>query len=277
MKNILVPTDFSDNCNKAAKLAIEMAALFNAEIHFLHQLKTPINWVKLNKTEEKNYPETIKEIGIAKSKLRELDKDAEHRDLKSRTFLEFVSDEEAIVAHSHNFHHDFIITGSKGIQKGFLRKLLGSNAQKIIRNARVPVLVVKENEVSFPFKNIVFVSDFQEDVSNAFNEVIQIGEKCQAKIHLLNINTASDFNSVEGGLQPIKAFLKQFPKLENYTMHVYNEPTVLSGIKKFTEANITDLVVMYTHSRKGLANVFSKSIAESVTNHSPIPVMTIHL
>jgi len=34
MKNILVPTDFSDNCEKAAKLAIEMAILFNSEIHF---------------------------------------------------------------------------------------------------------------------------------------------------------------------------------------------------------------------------------------------------
>ena len=47
MKNILVPTDFSDNCNKAAELAIEMAALFNAEIHFLHQISTVVNWTKL--------------------------------------------------------------------------------------------------------------------------------------------------------------------------------------------------------------------------------------
>lgn len=28
MNNILVPTDFSENCNKAAKLAIDVAALF---------------------------------------------------------------------------------------------------------------------------------------------------------------------------------------------------------------------------------------------------------
>jgi nucleotide-binding universal stress UspA family protein len=127
MRNILVPTDFSDNCDKAANLAIEMAALFTSEIHFLHHLNTPVNWVKLDKTEEHNYPETLSEIGVAKSKLRVLDKDAEHKGLKSRTFLEFISDDEAIVAHSHNFHHDFIITGSKGIQKGFLKQLLGSN------------------------------------------------------------------------------------------------------------------------------------------------------
>ena len=277
MKNILVPTDFSDNCNKAAKLAIEMAALFNAEIHFLHQLNTPVNWVKLNKTDEQNYPETLTEIGIANSKLRALDKDAEHKGLKSRRFLEFVSDDEAILAHSHNFHHDFIITGSKGIQNGFLKQLLGSNAQKIIRKARVPILVVKVDTVTFPFKNIVFVSDFKEDISNAFKEVAEIAEKCNAKIHLLNINTTSDFNNVENGLQPIKEFLKHFPKLENYTMNVYNESNVLGGIDKFEESNDVDLVVMYTHTRKGLLNIFSESIAENVTNHSKKPVMTVHL
>lgn len=277
MKNILVPTDFSDNCNKAAELAIEMAALFNAEIHFLHQISTVVNWTKLTKAQEKNYPDTLAEIGMAKSKLRALDKQAEHKDLKSRIFLEFVTDEDAIVAHSHNFNHDFIITGSKGIQNGFLKKLLGSNAQKIIRKTRVPILVVKEDTVGFPFKNIAFVSDFKEDISNAFIELNSIANKCNAKIHLLNINTTSDFNSVENGLQPIKEFLKHFPKLENYSMHVYNESTIPGGIEKFEGSNDVDLIAMYTHSRKGLANIFSKSIAESVTNHSKKPVMTVHL
>ena len=36
MKNILVPTDFSKNCNKAEELGIEMAKLYNSEIHFFH-------------------------------------------------------------------------------------------------------------------------------------------------------------------------------------------------------------------------------------------------
>jgi len=277
MKNILVPTDFSDNCNKAAKLAIEIASLFNSEIHFLHQLHTPVDWVKLDKEKESNYPDTLTEIGDAKSKLRALDMEAEHKGLKSRTFLQFVSDNQAVVEHSHDFHHDFIITGSKGTEEGFLRKLLGSNAQKIIRETRVPILVVKEDKINFPFKNIAFVSDFKEDISNAFENAEEIAKKCNAKIHLLNINTTSDFNSVENGLQPIKHFLTHFPKLENYAMHVYNESNVLSGIEKFEDSIDVDLIVMYIHSRKGLSSIFSKSIAESVTNHSKKPVMTVHL
>jgi nucleotide-binding universal stress UspA family protein len=277
MKNILVPTDFSEICNKAANLAIEIAVFFDAKIHFLHQLHTPVDWVKLNKTDEHNFPDTLKAIGIAKNKLRDLDKEAEHKGLKSRTFLEYISDVKAISTHSHNFHHDFIITGSKGTQKDFFKQFLGSNAQKIIRDIHIPILVVKEDATLFPFKNIVFVSDFKEDMSNAFKQVVKIAEKCNSKIHLLNINTNKDFNNIKNGIEPIREFLTNFPELENYEMHVYNESTILKGIETFQKDNEVDLVAMYTHHRSGLSNIFSKSIAENITNNSKKPVMTIHL
>ena len=69
MKNILVPTNFSENCVKAAQLGIEIAKLYNSEIHFLHLMKTPVDWVKLDKLKENRYPETVKKIGIAKAKM----------------------------------------------------------------------------------------------------------------------------------------------------------------------------------------------------------------
>ena len=60
-------------------------------------------------------------------------------------------------------------------------------------------------------------------------------------------------------------------------MHVYNESTILKGIETFQKDNEVDLVAMYTHNRSGLSNIFSKSIAENITNNSKKPVMTIHL
>ncbi|MDO1499324.1 hypothetical protein Q2T40_03540 [Winogradskyella maritima] len=86
--------------------------------------------------------------------------------------------------------------------------MFGSNVEQIVRKSDVPVIVVKEEEVSFPFKNIVFVSDFEEDVSEAFKHVISIADKCNAHIRLLRVNTKTDTNSIEAGLNPIKTFLK---------------------------------------------------------------------
>ena len=276
MKNILVPTNFSENCKKAEELGIEMAKLYNSEIHFFHLINTPVNWVELDKEKEKRYPETVKQIGIAKASLRELEKKAERQGLECRTFLKFDGGQANILKHSGHFHHDFIVTGSSGTRGG-IRELMGSNVEKIVRKADVPVVVVKDEEVSFPFKDIVFVSDFLQDVSDAFKQVISIAEKCGAHIHLLRVNTQTDFNSIEQGLDPIKEFLKKFPDLDNFSMNVYNEPDVETGINNYLRYKNADLIAMCTHGRTGFLTLFSKSIAEGVTNHSELPVMTIKM
>lgn len=276
MKNILVPTNFSENCKKAEELGIEMAKLYNSEIHFFHLINTPVNWVELDKEKEKRYPETVKQIGIAKASLRELEKKAERQGLECRTFLEFDGGQANILKHSGHFHHDFIVTGSSGTRGG-IRELMGSNVEKIVRKADVPVVVVKDEEVSFPFKDIVFVSDFLQDVSDVFKQVISIAEKCGAHIHLLRVNTQTDFNSIEQGLDPIKEFLKKFPDLDNFSMNVYNEPDVETGINNYLRYKNADLIAMCTHGRTGFLSLFSKSIAEGVTNHSELPVMTIKM
>tara|TARA_R110000765_G_scaffold364897_1_gene455096 strand:+ start:232 stop:1062 length:831 start_codon:yes stop_codon:yes gene_type:complete len=276
MKNILVPTDFSENCTKAANLGIEMAKLYEAEIHFFHLIHTPVDWVKLDKLKEKRFPDTLREIGAAKSALRELEKKAEKEGLKCQTFLEYQIETTNILKHSGHFHHDFIITGSSGT-KGTVRELLGSNVEKIIRKSDVPVIVVKEDEVSFPFKNIVFVSDFMEDVSGAFEHVISLAKKCNAHIRLLRINTQTDTNSIAAGLDPIKRFLERFPDLKNYSMYVNNEPSVEIGINTFVKHEPTDLIAMSTHGSTGFLSLFSKSIAEGIANHSALPVMTVKI
>jgi len=276
MKNILVPTDFSENCTKAAQLGIEIAKLYSSEIHFLHLMKTPVDWVKLDKLKEKRYPETLKQIGIAKAKLRKLERTAEREDLTCRTFLQYDAGQADILEHSNHFHHDFIITGSSGT-KGVIREITGSNVEEIVRKANTPVIVVKDEAVAFPFKNIVFVSDFKDDVTNAFKQVISIANKCDARIHLLRINTQTDFNSIDVGLKPIAQLLRKFPELKKYSLAVYNEASVETGINTFIKQNPIDLIAMVTHGKTGFLSLFSKSIAEGVTNHSTLPVMTIHL
>ncbi|MCM4158483.1 hypothetical protein FHG64_12945 [Antarcticibacterium flavum] len=59
------------------------------------------------------------------------------------------------------------------------------------------------------------------------------------------------------------------------SMAVYNEPSVETGINTFVEQQPTDLIAMVTLGKTGFLSLFSKSIAEGVTNHSLLPVMTI--
>lgn len=82
MKNILVPTDFSDCARAAEEYALDIAKKANAETHFLHLLMTPTDWKKLPLEKEKNYPETKAKIGHADNELKKLKRRAEKLGLK---------------------------------------------------------------------------------------------------------------------------------------------------------------------------------------------------
>jgi nucleotide-binding universal stress UspA family protein len=67
MKTILVPTDFSDGSKSAVNTAIEIAKKGNTQIHFLHVLSTPVDWLKLNKSQEKTILIPSKKLALPKT------------------------------------------------------------------------------------------------------------------------------------------------------------------------------------------------------------------
>jgi len=189
MKNILVPTDFSDCARAAEDIGLEIAKKANAEIHFLHIINTPVDWVNLSLKKESLYPETKEEIGLAKYELNELVRRAEKMGLKVKQFLVFNKGRVEIDEHIKHHNHDFVVMGSHGTE-GF-REITGSNTQKVVRHSPAPVLVIKKKSKKFEVKNIVFASNFEEDVHKAFHKIIEFADLINAQIHLLYVNMPS--------------------------------------------------------------------------------------
>jgi nucleotide-binding universal stress UspA family protein len=147
MKTLLVPTDFSDGSKSAVNTAIALAKKGNAQIHFLHVLSTPVDWLRLDKSQEKNYPETIKEIGIATDKLNKLVKKANEAGVEAKEILNFNIGVSDLCHYIEQHNYDLVLIGSHGISD-LSDMMLGSNAQRVLRNAKVPLLVLKANQNS---------------------------------------------------------------------------------------------------------------------------------
>ena len=60
-----------------------------------------------------------------------------------------------------------------------------------------------------------------------------------------------------------------------YITHIFNDDHIDGGIIEFSRLNNMDLITMNTHGRTGLARILNGSIAEGITNHFPLPVMSI--
>ncbi|CAN5185936.1 universal stress protein [soil metagenome] len=275
MKNILVPTDFSETANRAADIAISIAEQSGAEIHFLHLQITPVLWVKLDKEKEERFPETLKQIGHAKSELNKLVKKAEDKGLKTEQFLVFDVGREELLKHIPFHHHDFVVMGSHGAS-GAKELFVGSNAQKILRDASVPVLIVKERS-TWPVKNVVFASNFEEDVNEPFRTVVKFADLNESNIHLLYVNVPVSFEETDKSLEKMHSFHESCPRGGTCTTNIYNALNEERGILKFAESVEADLIALTTHGKKGFISLMSKSIAESLANHSEIPILSINL
>lgn len=274
MKNILVPTDFSDCARAAEDIGLEIAKKANAEIHFLHIINTPVDWVNLSLEKESLYPETKEEIGSAKFELYELEKRAEKMGLKAKRFLVFNKGRVEIDQHIKYHEHDFVVMGSHGTQG--LREITGSNTQKVVRHSPVPVLVIKKKTKKFEVKNIVFASNFEEDVHQAFHKIIEFADLLKAQIHLLYVNMPFRFKETDEAEANMNAFLKKCPR-GNCSINIFNALNEERGIEKFTESTHADLIAITTHGNTGIIKMLSPGITESLVNHSDIPILSVNI
>lgn len=274
MKNILVPTDFSECARAAEDIGLEIAKKANAEIHFLHIINTPVDWVNLSLEKESLYPETKEEIGLAKYELNELVRRAEKMGLKARRFLVFNKGRIEIDQHIKHHEHDFVVMGSRGT-KGF-REITGSNTQKVVRHSPAPVLVIKKKTKKFEVKNIVFASNFEEDVHQAFHKIMEFADLMNAQIHLLYVNMPFQFKETDEAETNMNTFLEKCPR-GNCSINIFNALNEERGIQKFAETIHADLIALTTHGNTGILKMISPGITESLVNHSDIPILSVNI
>jgi universal stress protein A len=147
IKSILVPTDFSAPSKKALDYAVPFAERFGAKLTLLHvvdPLATP--------DFANSFPlmmENDKVIAACKAQLQSLVK---------QTAIDPKLVEKTLVRQGRSFHEiadaartlkaDLIIISTHGYT-GLKHALLGSTAERVVRHAPCPVLVVREREREF--------------------------------------------------------------------------------------------------------------------------------
>jgi universal stress protein A len=140
LQKILVPVDFSDCSKKALQYAIPFAKQFGAELDLLHVVEP--------------YP-AVPELGPLQTETLQ-DTRGELQDLcrmigkavRSRTSVRTGAPHLEIVQAAAELGADLIILSTHG-HKGLTRMFLGSTAEKVVRHAPCPVLIVRQTEREF--------------------------------------------------------------------------------------------------------------------------------
>ena len=146
IKNIIVPTDFSNLSQTAFKYAEELAEIADARIHVVYVLDTSSPFLKMQN------PDISREEAIRKGEaeaLKQLDSSVyEFGEDAAAKMIKIVRkgiDYQEIVKYSKEIGADIIVLATHG-RSGTLHSLLGSVAENVIRNSHCQVLVIPPRE-----------------------------------------------------------------------------------------------------------------------------------
>lgn len=140
IKKILIPTDFSEISAQAFPYAEDIARQFGAEIHLVHVLeKDPP--IPLIRTFDMTTESVIKKIEEDTRSLLNQFKNKFSSDVQVKEIMLKGNDFEEIVEYANKNDIDLIVIATHG-RTGILHTLLGSVAEKVIRYAKKPVLVI---------------------------------------------------------------------------------------------------------------------------------------
>ena len=275
MKNILVPTDFSTCAYYACKVAAEIAKKSGATLHFLHVIDIPILSSDMGINAYENVPETLFLMNHAKENMQKLTEDSLFNGINTTSSIDYDSTYSRITQKVKEDNIDLIVMGSHGAS-GFQEFIVGSNAERVTRFADCPVLTIKNDHDSFDLKNIVLASNFHGEADVMFNKFVEFADLFEAHIHLLKVNTASEFETTRYSRKIMEDFAKSH-QLKNYSLHVYNDENEEEGILHYSQEVGADLIAIGTHGRTGLAQLINGSLAEDVLNHAARPVLSIKI
>ena len=271
MKPIVVPVNFSENSQNAARYAADLALSIGAEIQLLYIFQIPMS------LSEVPMPEQAFE-DLQGSGREMLDRLSHELSRRSRGKLHIHSDmeigtvESQIEKYCKEKEPLLVVMGATG--GGLENALTGSSSVRAVRHLPYPVLVVPEG-VRFQSMRFVVVACDPEDLSAGLpvaTPVLQLlGNMPDIRLEVVHVlreeESASEFTlaynhwkSELRGLQPALRFVRA----ENVT----------EGMNEFLDGCAADLLVVFPKKHSVLE--FHRSRAKRLVMHCAVPVMSIH-
>lgn len=270
-KKILVPVDFTPSSEAAIKVAKSFAAMHKAEMVLLHAVEPPAPIAEFFAegdlmAKKRSFSESMLDKMVAQHSSNDLN--------VSKMILE-AKPYKAILEAAENIKAEMIVMGTWGshaIESG----MIGSNVNKVVRSADIPVLTVTRQPDSDNFGKILIAVDPEfgirelrkilHDYHTAYNPVVEL------------FTVASNEKEVDE--------LKNYLAKQNASLHELGIKDVIMTVRvggiisdailAYVKEGGHDMIWMETHGRSGISGWILGSITEEVLQYSPVPVLSLH-
>lgn len=279
IRHIIHPTDFSDIANNALKAAAFLAKTYDAQLHIVHMYDEPYAYshhvgtlpalldTELNDQLQQEFSNKMREL--AQQDFMK-DVDGNVRLITNRPVWRFY---EAL--EEDDIQADLVVMGTHG-NTGLLHGgIIGTNAERTIRYSPIPVLSIPPETSIDKVEEVLYVTDFSDDLSECSKTLVPIIEFFNAHLLVATVATPSEFFTTEYCLTKFKEFEQRHPNLKTH-YELINAYSMDQGVKYLADLYDIDIVAMFTEGRSGVMQIFKRSsVTEHLSANIPRPLLAL--
>lgn len=275
MKNILLPTDFSENSLNAIRYAINLYKEEECKFYVLHVYLPVIYDPQLLILEQADY--MLEEVykKNAEKKLDKVIKKVEklagenHSFEKLTSFNMLIPAMEEIVTEKGIY---MVVMGTKGAT-GAREILWGSNTVHALKSLRCPLILVPQNYSFKEPKHILLPTDFHFNYPLGILKIVKdICSNYQSKIHILHVLMN---NNVDYEISNSKKLLAQELKNSKHEFYTIEGRSLVKAILEFEDVFDIDLLVMVNNKHSFFRNLLFSSPVSKIGFRTENPFLVL--
>ncbi|MGB5555471.1 MAG: universal stress protein [Flavobacteriaceae bacterium] len=278
MKNILIPTDFSENAWNATKYAIALYADEECVFHLLNTYTPSIAHSRFMAStasggaEDGTRSNSLKGLESVLARIQESNDNPKHS-FKTISSFSLLVEEVKELVEKENI--DLVVIGTKGAS-GLEEVFMGSNTVRIIKSIKdCPVLAIPQHfefetpsEIAFAtdFNRFYTISELQPlvDMASTFNAVVRI---VHVQYEIKALTELQQFN--------LSMLRKYLGKVEHYVHTVSELNSVSKTLEAFTDELEIHLLAMLNYRHSYMERMTREPVVKRVAFHTQIPLLVI--
>lgn len=276
MKNILLPTDFSENAFNAIEYAVQLFKdeectfyLLNTFTPAAYNMTTMADGHPAVMTEENDRKNSKNGLLDIEKKLKKKFNNSKHTFEKLVAFNLLVNEIESTV---EKRNIDLIVMGTKGAT-GAKKVFLGTNTMYTIKKVNCAVIAVPEKFTYEEPQDILFPTDYKFSMENKFLPLLRsICTKHKSQLNVLNVDTGKPLESKQVNT---KEQLGEFFKDNNTLFFEEKYRNISEAVEHFQITHKIDFLTMINNKHSFFENLFFKPIIKQMVHRTNIPFMVI--
>ncbi|WP_316820314.1 universal stress protein [Pedobacter gandavensis] len=272
-RHILVPTDFSESGDNAARYAAGLSQQLKSTKIILYHSYESILMPSTTGSAPVGPGFSESEAGSLK-KLKALKLELE-QEVLAETKIETRHDDRTLVPAVNilvqQLRAGMVVVGMKG-RNALQRAIIGSNAMDLAKSSLAPLLVVPSGAKFQKIERVVFACDLKEVLAyTPVHAIRTFVNALNAKLLILNIDPRrGDFEIDE--LRQLSALHELWDE-QKPGYHYIDHEEVVDGIIKFADREAAQLVITIPRIYGFIEGLFHQSVSNRLAYHTHLPLM----